>query len=243
MAVIPVNNMHNFLCALPEEIQAEFDRVSTFSDAQPGETLVRAGDFYHHLYQLCKGSVRCSSCDHQGRETIAAFMKDGDWIGLSETFSSLPSAVDVVVLSPLRLRAVKHRDFMALLDRYPAISRHLLRQFSLRFSAMFRSDIDNKGLTMKERLLKTLYLLSVSHGRYSGDELPVHIDISQEELSKLVGAPRQNMNRILKDLEREGLLHIGYGTIRLRGTEDIAERYGYLVNVAQPVPAYLTGRA
>ena len=88
----------------------------------------RAGDFYHHLYQLCKGSVRCSSCDHQGRETIAAFMKDGDWIGLSETFSSLPSAVDVVVLSPLRLRAVKHRDFMALLDRYPAIIRALTRE-------------------------------------------------------------------------------------------------------------------
>ncbi len=165
-------------------------------------------------------------------------MKSGDWIGLSELFTALPAMSDVVAVSPVRLRTIKQRDFETLMDRYPIIARQLLRLLSLRFSAMYYLDIDRSALTLKERLLKTLYMLSFSHGKRINDGQDIVIEMSQEELSKLLVASRQNLNKALKELEREGLLKVSYDSISLHGLEGINRQYGYLVNVNQPAPIY-----
>lgn len=230
--------MHNFFDALSPEIRAEIEAVSTFRTLHQGDMILRAGDLSGQVYQLCEGRAKVCSCDVQGRETVAAFMKDGDWFGVSEMFTALPSMSDVVALSPVRVRSIQQRDFDALLDRHPSISRQLLRVLSLRFALMYYLDIDRNALSLKERLLKTLYMLSFSHGRRVDAEHDIVIEMSQEELSKLLVASRQNLNRALKELEREGLLTISYGAINLHGLEQIQGQYGYLVNVAQPAPAY-----
>ena len=109
---------------------------------------------------------------------------------------------------------------------------------SLRFALMYYVEVDRNALTLKERVLKTLYMLSFSHGKRSGASTDIVIEMSQEALSKLLGASRQNLNRALKELEREQLLAVGYGAIHLPGLEAIRQHYPYLVDVAQPAPAY-----
>ncbi len=236
--MIPVSNMHNFFAALSPEVQAEFEQVSTFRSVREGDMIIRSGGVCRELYQLREGSVKYSACDYQGRETVIAFMKPGDWIGLSELFTGLPAMSDVLATTPVRLRAIRQRDFEALMDRHPVIARQLLRLFSLRFSTMYYQGMDRGALSLKERLLKTLYMLSFSHGQHDESSDEILIEMSQDELSKMLVASRQNLNRALKELEREGLLRLGYGAIRVLGLEGINRHYGYLVNVNQPAPAY-----
>lgn len=146
-------------------------------------------------------------------------MKSGDWIGLSELFTALPAMSDVIALSPVRLRTIRQRDFEALMNRHPAIARQLLRLLSLRFSVMYYLDIDRNALTLKERLLKTLYVLSFSHGKRINDSQNIVIEMSQDDLNKVLVASRQNLNKVRKELEREGLLKVNYGSICLPGLE------------------------
>ena len=82
--------------------------------------------------------------------------------------------------------------------------RCLWRLPSLRFSAIYYVDIDRNALTLKERLLKTLYMLSFSHGKRITDGQDIVIKMSQEALSKPLMASRQNLNNALKEPEREG---------------------------------------
>ena len=98
--------------------------------------------------------------------------------------------------------------------------------------------MDRSILSLKERVLKTLYMLSFSHGKTAANSSDILIELSQEELSKLLVASRQNLNKVLKELEREGLLKISYGSVCLHGLEPIRQHYGYLVNVGQPAPVY-----
>lgn len=230
--------MHNFFDALPPEIREAIDAVSAYKTVAEGEMVLRCGAPTGRLFQVCEGSVMVCVSDHQGRESVAAFLKAGDWIGLSEMFTGLPSMSDVVATAPSRLRTIKQPDFDALLDRFPTLTRELLRVMSLRFALMYYVEVDRNALTLKERVLKTLYMLSFSHGKRSAASTDIVIEMSQEALSKLLGASRQNLNRALKELEREQLLAVGYGAIHLPGLEAIRQHYPYLVDVAQPAPAY-----
>jgi len=227
--MIPTSSIHNFLDGLPDAVQTAFDAVSTHRRFGKSRTIIQAGDRRDVLYQLCEGSVKYCARDERGREMVAAFMKPGDWIGLSELFTGMPAMADVVALSPVRLRVLKRRDFEALMARYPVIAQHLLRVFSLRFSVMYYAAQDRSALTLKERLIKTLYTLSFSTDKQEADGKDLVIRMSQEELSRVLASSRQRVNRALKELEREGLLRLGYGAIRLGGRAPLLGRYGRLV--------------
>lgn len=224
--MIPIFDLHNFCEALPVEVRREFDKVSKYRTVDAGAAIVRNGDTRHYVHQLMSGQVIYCSFDRHGRETVAAAMKPGDWIGLSEVFTDAPAMADVVATSQVELRTISRRDFEGLLDSHPVIARQLLKLFSLRFSIVYRSAQDQRELTLKERLLKMLYLMAFRPGQA---EAGAPIGLSQDNLAKMLAASRQTLNRLLKELEHEGLVTLGYRSIRLTARERIEREYGDLL--------------
>lgn len=224
----PVFNLHNFYDGLPLAVREEFDRVSRYRNLEAGAVVVRTGDRRESLHQLVEGQIKYCSFDRAGRETVSATMKPGDWIGLSEVFAGIPALVDAVAVTPARLRTIARQDFESLLDRHPIIARKLLRLFSLRFSIMYRTAQDRHQLTLKERLLKLLHLLSFEEDQGRAPGGAVTIRASQEDLAKMLAASRQTLNRLLRQFEREGLVELGYRSIRLPRPERLEHDYADL---------------
>lgn len=217
--MIPAFDIHNFFDDLPAEIQNEFERVSKYRTVASGTTLVRIGEKRAYVHQLIQGEVKYCSYDSQGRETVTARMRCGDWIGLSEICTGEPAMANVVAMSNIHLRTIAGSDFEKLLDRHPVIARKLLRLFVMRFNLVYRLSQDRNELTLKQRLIKMLFALSREH--------PV-IRMSQEDLGKLLAASRQAMNGLLKELEREGVLALGYRSIRVLGHAPLDREYVHL---------------
>lgn len=224
--MIPIFDLHNFCEGLPADVQREIDKVSTYRTIDSGAAIVRNGDMRHFVHQLVAGHVIYCSCDSRGRETVTAVMKPGDWIGLSEIFTDAPAMADVVATTPVQIRTISRRDFETLLDAHPMISRRLLKLFSLRFSIVYRLAQDQRELTLKERLLKMLYLLAFPQGQA---DPAAPIDLSQDDLARMLAASRQTLNRLLKELEREGMLTLGYRTIQMVARRKIERTYDYLL--------------
>jgi CRP-like cAMP-binding protein len=225
----PVFNLHNFYDGLPLSVRAEFDNVSRYRNLEEGAVVVRTGDRRESLHQLLEGQVKYCSYDRAGRETVSAMMKPGDWIGLSEVFAGIPALVDAIATTPARLRTIARSDFEALLDRHPIIARELLRLFSLRFSIMYRTAQDHHQLTLEERLVKLLHLLSFEAGAGERSGQGVVIRASQEDLAKMLAASRQTLNRLLRQLEKDGLVQLGYRSIILPDLHRIERKYVHLL--------------
>lgn len=231
--MLPVFDLHSFDDGLPPEVRAQFDRVSRYRDVRAGAVIVRTGDRRESLHQIVEGQVKYCSCDRSGRETVSATMKPGDWIGLSEIFAGIPALVDAVAITPARLRTVARTDFEALIDRHPVIARKLLRLFSLRFSIMYRTAQDRHQLSLRERLLKLLHMLSFEAAANQPGGAAV-IRASQEDLAKMLAASRQTLNRLLRQFEREGLVRLGYRSIRLADPQRLGRDYGFLLGIGDP---------
>lgn len=228
----PIRQLHDFVDGLPDAVRADLDAASSFRNLAAGERLMRVGSRPASVFQLLEGRVKYGCWDHRGRETVLTYMGCGDWVGLSEVFSELPSQWNVEAQTAVRLRVIRQQDFDRLVSQYPALARQLLRTFALRFSLHRMFGLDHSGLSLKERLIKMLYFLSFSHDRQVADSEPVFMAMSQTELGKVVGASRQKLNPSLKALEQEGLIDIRSGGLSLRSRTAVVARYGHLLNLS-----------
>lgn len=222
--MVPINHTNNFFNELTPALQAAFDEISRDRHADAGEVLLRAGCQCAQLYQLRAGRVEYRMDDGRGGSAVAATMGKGDWIGLPEVFSGLPASADVTALTPVTLRVIQNHDFEALLERHPALSRRLLQLFSVSLSSIYHQARDRNAMPLRDRLLRTLYMLSFSHGKTLRHQQGILIEMPQEELSQRLAAARQTLNRQLKLLEREGLIRVNYGSITVLGLHRLAER-------------------
>ena len=233
--MIPLPEPHDFYNALPSEVRAAIDAASTFRELPKGDRVTRQGEPSHHLHQVLSGEVKVSSLSRDGRETVVALIRKSGWVSISEIFSGLPGNADVTALTPVRIRSVARSDLLALMRKHPSIAEELLRVLSQRFSILYHSAVDRSVLGLKERVVKALYIQAYSHGTSTGE---VIISLPQEELAKMLDAGRQTLNRVLQELQREGLVELVYGAVRLLSLAEVERRYGYLIDVGQPVAVY-----
>ena len=223
---------HNFFDALPENIQDELNAASTFINIEKGACIIKAGTQPEVVCQLISGQVKYFSSDLEGRGKVLIVMGKGDWIGLAELFTQLPAPWDVTAITPVKLRKVNYRDFNNLLDKHPPIARQLLKIFSLRFRFFSLFDLDHSALTLRERVIKVLYLLSTSFDNGDRSARKITLKVSQEELSMIVGASRQKVNAELKAVQQEGLLTLHYGSITLIDRAKLRDQHQQLFSAA-----------
>lgn len=233
--MIPLSAPHDFYDTLPERVRSAIDAASRYQDLSKGSMVTRQGEPSDQIHQIVSGEVKVSSTGRDGRETVIALIRSGGWVSLSEIFSGLPGNADVTALTPVRIRSVSRSALLGLMRLHPEIAEELLRVLSQRFSILYHFSVDRSVLSLKERVVKTLYMQAFSHGAQRGD---VMIGLSQEELGKHLATSRQALNRVLKELEREGLIEAAYGGTRLLSLEAIRAQYADLVDVDQPVAVY-----
>ncbi|MDH1440472.1 Crp/Fnr family transcriptional regulator [Pseudomonas sp. GD03721] len=226
---MPISRLHDFLDAIPDEAKAEIDAISTYRTVPPNAHLMRAGLRFGELFQIQSGCVKYCAVDHDGRETVLIHMTRGDWIGLSEVFSKLPAHWDVVAQTPVRVRVIRQRDFEAMVQKHASLAHELLKVFAHRASMHRLFGMEHRSFSLKERLVKTLYFLSLSYAKEAPDSAPIVMNLSQEELSKVVGSSRQKLNPALKELEREGLLTVRLGGVTLNSRTCLVQCYGSLL--------------
>ncbi len=167
-----------------------------------GEIVVEHGKKSNALFILLTGRARVLTADSRGREVILAVLESGDYVGEMSLIDNEPHSATV--------RAEIQTD-MLILGR-PEFARCLPENSSLSYAIM-------RGLVARlrsaDRQIESLALLDV-YGRVArslldmadviGDVKMIRNKVSRQDLAKVVGASREMVSRVMKDLEGRGMI-------------------------------------
>ncbi|MCA6216577.1 Crp/Fnr family transcriptional regulator [Ideonella sp. B7] len=178
-----------------------------------GELVVEQGKKSNALFILLNGRARVLTADERGREVILAVLEAGDYVGEMSLIDNQPHSASV--------RCEIQCD-MLILGR-PEFARCLPENSSLSYAIM-------RGLVTRlrsaDRQIESLALLDV-YGRVARALLDMAEDdngekvirgkVSRQDLAKVVGASREMVSRVMKDLTERGVIeNLASGGVRLK---------------------------
>lgn len=185
-----------------------------------GEAIVEQGKKSNALAIILTGRARVITTDGRGREVILAVMQPGDYFGEMSLIDNEPHSASV--------RAEVQTDVL-ILGRLE-FARCLPENSSMAYAVM-------KGLVQRlrhaDRKIESLALMDV-YGRVARTLLEFAVPddrgnavikdrVSRQDLAKMVGASREMVSRVMKDLEDRGFIET-----RVDGSMLVKERLNAL---------------
>ncbi|WP_287634079.1 cyclic nucleotide-binding domain-containing protein [Accumulibacter sp.] len=172
-------------------------------------TIVRAGDSTDSLYVLISGSAKVLNSDEEGREVILTLLGPGEFFGEMGLIDGSPRSADVVATETCELLVITKADF----------KRCLAENFDLCLNIM-KSLVQR--LREADRNIESLALMDV-YGRvakllldFSEEERGQRVirrRVTKQDIAKMIGASREMVSRVMKDLENRGYFRVEEGRI------------------------------
>lgn len=174
--------------------------------------IIGAGDPTDSLYIVIDGRVKVLMSDEQGREVILCILGRGEFFGEMGLLDDSPRSASVVTLEPSELLSISKTDF----------KRSLAENFDLSLGVM-RGLV--KRLREADSKIGSLALMDV-YGRVArlllemaedvGGEKIVVKKLSKQDIAKMIGASREMVSRVMKDLQLGGYIEVRGRSIVLR---------------------------
>lgn len=177
-----------------------------------GESVFMRGDKFDYWAGMVSGLARMGAVSRDGKETSLAGLTAGAWFGEGSVLKDEPRRYDVVALRDSRLALMDRSCFLWLFENSVGFNRFLVRQLNERLGQFIGMLEVNRTLDTTARLARSIASL-FNPILYPDSKL--HLDITQEEIGALSGMSRQNANRSLNRLEREGFLRLEYGGVTI----------------------------
>jgi CRP/FNR family cyclic AMP-dependent transcriptional regulator len=170
-----------------------------------GESIVEQGEKSNMLVIVLTGRARVVTTDSRGREVILATMNPGDYVGEMSLIDNQPHSATV--------RAEIQTD--ALILGRMEFARCLPDNTSMAYAVM-------KGLVQRlrhaDRKIESLALMDV-YGRVARallevaqpdrqGQLVIRDRVSRQDVAKMIGASREMVSRVMKDLEDRGFIEV-----------------------------------
>lgn len=175
--------------------------------------LVSEGDESDSLYLILAGRVKVYLSDESGKELILAIKGAGQYFG-EMVLDSQPRSASVMTLEPSQFAVLSRDDFRAFLLRHAEVALQLIQNL-IRVARGLNQNVRSLAmLDVYGRVARILLELAVEQG----GKLVIPEKLTQKDIAARVGASREMINRILRDLSQGGYVTIDGGHITINKT-------------------------
>lgn len=174
--------------------------------------LITEGEVGDALYVLLEGRVKVYSSDVEGREVTYNVVEAGDYFA-EMCLDGGPRSASVMTLEPSVCAVVGRNGIKAHLAEEPDFALELIAQVIRRARSATETARNLALLDVYGRLVHTLEGV---HGPARPDAPVTLMQITHQQIASRVGASREMVSRLLKDLERGGYIELGVKQMTLR---------------------------
>lgn len=204
-----------FQAMQPEELN-EILSLALERRVKRGQTIFQKDDSGSSMMAVLRGLVRISVVSAEGKEITLNVIRPGEVFGEIALLDGQPRSADATAVEETALLVVERRQFLPFLSRNQdltlrllAVLCHRLRQTSMALEQIALFDLP-------ARLARVLLKLGTDYGRATPNGIRIDLKLSQRDLSNLVAASRESVNKQLGAWREEGVLSLDEGYIVLR---------------------------
>jgi CRP-like cAMP-binding protein len=191
---------------LPEKFASELFGNATPHRFKSGAALFQAGDVGDGCYRLDKGLLKVILTSPEGEERILAILIPGAIVGDLAMIDGKPRSASAVALTDSELHFVRQADFERSVANNPEIHSYLVKVLAARLRDTDDMVATLAFLSVRGRVVHALLELARTVGVQAGSEIEISRLISQKDLAAMAGVARENVNRVLSDLERTKII-------------------------------------
>ena len=196
---------------LNNERLEEIARFARLHRVARNTEVVHAGDTTDSIFVVLNGALKVQMCDQEGREVILSLLGPGDMFGEMGAIDDHPRSATVVATKACDLVVIAKEDFKRCLSTNFDVSLYIIRSLI-------------KRLRMADRKIESLALIDV-FGRVArllmdmaetkDGRKVVTKHITRQDIARTIGASREMVSRVMRDLQLQGLIEEADGCIWL----------------------------
>ena len=168
-----------------------------------GEALVEQGQKSNALFILLTGRARVMTSDSRGREVILATLAQGDYLGEMSIIDNEPHSATVRAEVQTDVLMLGRAEFARCLTENASMALVVMRGLVKRLRHADRKIESLALLDVYGRVAHALLDFAVADAQ---GQLLIKEKISRQDLAKMVGASREMVSRVMKDLEERGFI-------------------------------------
>ncbi len=155
------------------------------------------------LFILLTGRARVLTSDSRGREVILAVLQPGDYVGEMSLIDNEPHSATVRAEVQTDMLILGRTEFARCLPENSSLSYAIMRGLVQRLRSADRQIESLALLDVYGRVARAL----LDMAEMEGDVKLIRNKVSRQDLAKIVGASREMVSRVMKDLEERGMVH------------------------------------
>ncbi len=173
--------------------------------------IISEGDESSSLFILLSGKVRVFSSDHEGKEVTLLIQNPISYFGELALLSDEPRSASVTTLEKTTCAVISRSDFKQWLLDKPEIAFGLIQDLA---STVRRLTDKVKQLALSNVYERTIQVLQ-DLAEEEQDCSVIRNRPTQQELANMVGASREMINKIMKELTKGGYVVVQDKSLRI----------------------------
>jgi CRP/FNR family cyclic AMP-dependent transcriptional regulator len=172
------------------------------------------GDPVDSLYIVISGRLKVMMGEADGKETILSILGPGEFFGEMGLIDDNPRSASVRAIEPCELLAVSKGAFRKCLVENSALAMAVMRVLVRRLR---EADRKIGSLAMLDVYGRVARLLLDMSENVNGRKV-VTKRLTKQDIAKMVGASREMVSKVMKDLQMSGYIEVEGSTIVLSDT-------------------------
>lgn len=199
---------HDPLAPLGEDLLRQIAATGVIRSFPKNTVLINEGDLADSLFILLTGKVKVFASNTAGKEVVIAFHGPGEYVG-EMSLDGAPRSASVMTTEATTCAVVSRAQFREFILAHPDFALHLIEKLIQRV----RTATENvKSLALSDVYGRLVRLLTSLAAEREG-RMIVPEKLTQQDIAERVGASRDMISRLMKDLVGGGYLAVEDRTI------------------------------
>ncbi len=186
-----------------------------------GDVIFKKGDSPLGLFCIHRGKVKIYKTGDEGRDQIVRFAKNGDVLGYRALVSGDPYDLSAAAIEDSVICCVPRETVLQTLSLDGNFSLAVIDFLSTQLRNAEEQIVTLAQHSVRARLVEALLLLKEVYGTENGDNSPINVTLSRDELASVVGTATETLVRTLSSLKREKLIATEKKKIRILDIEGL----------------------